>query len=136
MRQKVFTIAVAFAIAGGYASLAAADDDWQTCRKAQGDSVIAACASAISSGKLNGHDLAVAYLNRGLGRMAKGDNQTAIADCEKAIELDPDFVEAFINRGVAYQNLGQYDKAIPDFKHASTLDPKSSVALRKSRSCL
>jgi hypothetical protein len=43
---------------------AAAAGDLATCRKESGQTAVAACTAAISSEKLHGHELAVAYFNR------------------------------------------------------------------------
>ena len=44
----------------------------------------------------------MAYTNRGLEYWAKGEFDRAIADHNKAIEIDPRLALAYINRGVAH----------------------------------
>ena len=44
-------------------------------------------------------------------------------DCNRAIELDPDFAGAYINRGAVYRNKGEYDRAIKDYNIAIKLNP-------------
>lgn len=44
----------------------------------------------------------------------KGDYDKAIADCSKAIELDPKLAEAYVYRGVVFCEKGDHDKAIAD----------------------
>ncbi len=39
----------------------------------------------------------------------------AIQDYNKAIELDPNYVNAYISRGLAYSNQEEYDRAIQDY---------------------
>ncbi len=52
-----------------------------------------------------------------------GDYTGAIQDYNKAIELDPDFVDAYINRGIDKHSLGDNIGAIQDFNKAIELDP-------------
>jgi tetratricopeptide (TPR) repeat protein len=51
------------------------------------------------------------------------DYQQAIAECTKAIQLDPNYFHAYRNRGLAYHNLKDYQKAIDDYTKAIQLDP-------------
>ncbi|MGD1701691.1 tetratricopeptide repeat protein [Dapis sp. BLCC M229] len=45
----------------------------------------------------------------------KGDYEKAIADYDRAIQLDPEFVYAYLNRGLTYNDRGEYEKALADF---------------------
>src|SRR5580704_10711645 len=110
MRFSVLLVGVAalFLVAGpGLVSRAVADDI-DTCVKGTGDEQIAACTRAINSGRWRGPGLAWAYVNRGAAYFAKGDNDRAIADATKAIELDPKYDAAYYNRGNAYRKKGDY----------------------------
>jgi tetratricopeptide (TPR) repeat protein len=107
---------------------AGAADDLQTCAQASGDTAIAACARAITSGRHRGSDLAGVYLNRGLAYQTKGDLDRAIADFNQAIQLDPKFAAAYNNRGVAYEAKGDLDRAMADVSQAIQLDPKDAAA--------
>src|SRR6476661_245800 len=98
-------------------------DDWETCAKGAGDEAIAACTRAIKSGTYNGKTLALAYSNRGVEWKAKGDIDKAIADYDKAIELNPEYASALNNRGLAYFNNGQKERAIADYDAAIKLEP-------------
>jgi tetratricopeptide (TPR) repeat protein len=48
----------------------------------------------------------------------------AIADFNKALEIDPKYTEAYISRGKAYYFKGEYDKAWGDIKKAQGLGYK------------
>lgn len=63
------------------------------------------------------------------GVVYEGESQwdKAIAECSKAIELNPRFAYAYANRGVIYERKGQYDKAI--FDHTETIKVKPRFAL-------
>ena len=54
---------------------------------------------------------------------------SAIADCNKAIELNPELAEAYNNRGDAYGNKGELDSAIADCNKAIELNPGTCRSL-------
>ena len=58
----------------------------------------------------------------------QGRYDEAIEECNKAIELDPNYALAYFNRGAAYINKGQYDLAIADCNKAIELDPNNAKA--------
>ena len=49
--------------------------------------------------------------------------EKAIECFDKAIELDPNFIDAYSSRGNVYNYLKQYDKAIADFDRTIILNP-------------
>jgi tetratricopeptide (TPR) repeat protein len=88
------------------------------------DEGIASCTRQITSGRWQGHDLAISYYNRGIFYYDKDDNDRAIADYTKALELSPNYTSAFNNRGNAYAAKGELDRAIADYDQAIKIDPK------------
>ena len=52
----------------------------------------------------------------------------AVEDYDRAIKLDPKFVEAYYNRGLSERDLRQFDKAMSDFSEAVRLDPQFARA--------
>ena len=56
------------------------------------------------------------------------DNDSAIEDYSKAIEIDPDYAEAYNNRGFVYDVMGEYGQAIDDFNKAIELVPDYAKA--------
>jgi tetratricopeptide (TPR) repeat protein len=52
------------------------------------------------------------------------DHAWALAVCEEAIRLKPDYAMAWHNRALAYSHLGRPDKAVGDFSRALELRPK------------
>ena len=52
----------------------------------------------------------------------------AVADCNRALELDPDNVLAFFTRGDAHFRWGLYDYAIKDFDRAIMIRPRFAYA--------
>jgi tetratricopeptide (TPR) repeat protein len=69
-----------------------------------------------------------AYAVRGASYWDLGEYRKAIADCDKAIQLDPNSSFAYAVRGDSYRLLGEYQKAIADCDKAIQLDPNDSFA--------
>jgi len=63
----------------------------------------------------------MAYYNRAYAYNEKGEYDLAIADCNRAIELDPNLAVAYYNRGLAYKEQGKKAEAIADFEKFITL---------------
>jgi tetratricopeptide (TPR) repeat protein/beta-lactamase regulating signal transducer with metallopeptidase domain len=71
---------------------------------------------------------AAAYISQGVSCFKKGQIEDAIADFEKAIDLDPGNAVAYIARGSAYYELDQLDNAISDYNKAIEINPDFAVA--------
>ena len=66
---------------------------------------------------------------KGVAYFKKGQNDKAIAEYNKAIEINPRLAEAYANRGLAYaQGKGQFDQAISDFNKAIGINPRYAMA--------
>ena len=72
--------------------------------------------------------LTVAYSNRGNAYYDLEGYNEAIADYNRAIELDPKCATAYSNRGTAYSGLNKYDEAMEDYNRAIELDPNDATA--------
>ena len=68
------------------------------------------------------------YYDRGVARLEKGENDAAISDFTKTIEMRPGFVMAYFYRGRAYLGKGEFDQAISDLNKAIEIDPRLAVA--------
>lgn len=78
-------------------------------------------------------DLALAYYDWGIAHSALGDKQSAIADYDKAIEVDKNWGDsgihdAYNNRGGVYFALGDKQAAIADCSKAIELKPNFAAA--------
>jgi tetratricopeptide (TPR) repeat protein len=80
-------------------------------------------------------DYAVAFLNRGLARHAKGDLDGALQDYDEALRIQPGFALAFNNRGVARKAKGDLDGALQDYNEALRIQPGFALAV-KNRAAL
>jgi tetratricopeptide (TPR) repeat protein len=66
-------------------------------------------------------DKARTELNKGVGLFDLKDWATAIACCNEAIRIKPDYAKAYYNRGVAHRKLGLDVKADADYAMADEL---------------
>jgi tetratricopeptide (TPR) repeat protein len=64
----------------------------------------------------------MAFGTRGAAKKAKGDDAGALADFDKAVELDPDYAWAFAQRGHLKRLKGDLQGAIDDLMFAVKLD--------------
>jgi Flp pilus assembly protein TadD len=64
--------------------------------------------------QLRGKESAASYVNRGVGKAARGDFDGAIADFTRTIELDPKEPKAYNNRGLAKHHKGDFEGALAD----------------------
>ncbi|HEY7417943.1 MAG TPA: tetratricopeptide repeat protein [Ktedonobacteraceae bacterium] len=67
--------------------------------------------------------LAHVYRKRSFAYTRLGDYQRAIADCDRALELSPNYARAYVSRGSAHWHLGAYQQAIEDASRAIELEP-------------
>lgn len=71
------------------------------------------------------------FHDRGNLRSRNGSYESAIADYDKAIELDPDFAEAHYNRGSSFYELGSHDEALAGLNRAIELRPDEARYYRQ-----
>lgn len=76
--------------------------------------------------KILGHNFNTAkdYLEMGIKLQQQKDYQGAIANYDKALELNPKYIQAYYNRGGTKINLEDYQGAIKDFNEVLELDPE------------
>jgi len=71
-----------------------------------------------------------AYRIRGNGKKELQDNQGAVQDFTKSIELDSQLSESFYSRGVVYIETGNFTLAQQDFLKVIELKPNDPLAYR------
>ena len=64
-------------------------------------------------------------MSGGLAYYKKTDYDRAIADYNRAIEIDPKYARAYGNRGLAYYKKTDYDRAIADYKRSVAIFEKA-----------
>ena len=66
---------------------------------------------------------AIAYNNQGLAKQNLENYEGAIADYNKALEIDPDAAYAYDSRGDVKKESGDYQGAMTDYNKALEIDP-------------
>ncbi|XP_073970355.1 tetratricopeptide repeat protein 1-like [Rhodnius prolixus] len=74
-------------------------------------------------------DRAMLYANRGAAKLSINLTESAIDDCSKAIELDPDYVKALMRRAQLYEKTDKLDEALADYKRILELDSTHKEAV-------
>ncbi|CAL7939315.1 unnamed protein product [Xylocopa violacea] len=70
----------------------------------------------------------ILYANRAAAKLKCLERESAIADCTKAIELNPSYVKAYIRRAQLYEQEEKLDEALEDFKKVLTFDSSHAEA--------
>jgi len=76
------------------------------------------------------------YQNRANSNFVMGEYDAAIADYNKAVELNPKEPDIYFSRGLAHFNKQSYTPAIADFDKVIELDPKEAMAYFKRGNAL
>lgn len=71
------------------------------------------------------------YYSRGYFKFNKKDFPGAIADCSKAIDMDPEYSDAYFTRGKAKHESGDIVGAIADYTRAIDIKPKNAEIYKK-----
>ena len=115
-------------LAAASAAAQSHNPDIQACNDKSGKEGIVGCSNAISSGKLDTKNLAIAFSNRGLKYTDQEDFSRAIADYGESIRINPQYENAFNDRGLVYIKLKDFVRALADFSRALKLNPQYSNA--------
>lgn len=86
---------------------------------------IPGCTALIERPGIEPEQLSSAYAMRALGYSLKGQFDTAIADYDAAIRINPDFAVALNNRAWAYFRSGRAQQGLPDVEKSLRLNPLS-----------
>jgi tetratricopeptide (TPR) repeat protein len=87
------------------------------------DRKVKGCTQVIKQKSTSPEDRALAYVNRGGIYGRRGKCALAIADYNKAIDLDPKLASAYNNRGYCYLEADKPDLALADYTKAIELEP-------------
>ena len=67
----------------------------------------------------------------GIFAYRSGDLSGAVADFDRAIQLDPKFAPAYIDRGIVFYRLRRFDRAFADVAHAKRIEKASHITTAK-----
>ena len=96
----------------------------QLCATSQGPADMRVSAGAkLIERTTDNQKLADLYNNRGAAFARKGDQDRALADYTRAIDLDSGTSAPYVNRGGLFYRRGELDRAIEDFAIALRLQP-------------
>jgi len=70
----------------------------------------------------------VSWYERGKELYFQGQLEEALNALEKALELDPEYVDAWNGKGIVLDDLGRYEEAIEAYDKALALDPEFAYA--------
>eukprot|EP00057_Strongylocentrotus_purpuratus_P030716 XP_782508.3 PREDICTED: tetratricopeptide repeat protein 1 [Strongylocentrotus purpuratus] len=65
----------------------------------------------------------IMYANRAACRVRREQNEMAVEDCNKALELHPHYMKVWLRRANTYELMEKLDEALADFKQVLELDP-------------
>jgi lipoprotein NlpI/transglutaminase-like putative cysteine protease len=95
--------------------------DFATTLRDRLQDTIAKTTQAISSGRLSGGDLAMAYCLRSNARMDLGLAEEGISDANEALKAAPLAPDTLQCRGYAHFSAGEFEKSVADYSKAITL---------------
>ena len=72
-----------------------------------------------------------ALREHGIFAYRSGDLSGAVADFDRAIQLDPKFAPAYIDRGIVFYRLRRFDRAFADVAHAKRIEKSSHITTAK-----
>ncbi len=79
--------------------------------------------------------LAYSWKNKADNLDGAGRHEAAIECYNKALELNPQFVDAWYNKGLAFENKGLFDKALLCYNKVLELSPKDAGAWYNKADC-
>lgn len=127
----VISILLLGAVPSGAAWAQSRDELWQRCASSSIDLdvAIAACTTIIQSGGESDAHLAAAFTNRAADELDERDQDRALSDLSRALQLDPGYVAALKLRADIYGGgLHRYDLAAADFARAIAVNPNDGDA--------
>ncbi len=83
--------------------------------------------SQVTADYSEGIETAEEYVRRAIANGEQGNITQVIADCTKAIEINPHYAPAYNYRGLAYASQGNFKQSISESTKAIEIDPNYAV---------
>ncbi len=112
-------------------AIAPAAEKYVSCTEDRGwdpDALIAACSKIIEGRGGNADYMAYVFTQRGNGLGLKGRIDEALADYDRAIELQPKWGWLRLNRAAVWARKRDDERALADYTEAIRLEPRLSLA--------
>jgi tetratricopeptide (TPR) repeat protein len=111
---------------------AASQQEWAMCKDSQNiaelDRNIGACTNILGDRNLSKNDRTLALDRRCIMLVIKHDLDGALADCNQAIALNPNYAGAYADRATAWMGRNEIDRALADQAKAIALNPNEYAA--------
>lgn len=72
------------------------------------------------------NDRSILYSNRSASKIKLDYKESALEDCTKALELNPEYAKALLRRAKLYESMDKLDESLNDYKKLQTLDESNS----------
>ena len=73
-------------------------------------------------------DRAILFANRAAAKINLDKKEEAVLDCNKAIDLDPNYLKAILRRAQLHRTLDNLDRSLEDYKKVMELDKNNTEA--------
>jgi len=84
--------------------------------------------------KIDGNN-AIYYCNRAAAHNKLGNNEQALNDCFRSLQIDPNYSKSYGRLGVIYLSLDQPDEALEAYKQALALEPNNENYKQSVKIC-
>ncbi len=74
------------------------------------------------------HDSPEMWIKTGIAHMQNARYAEALVAYERALVMDPNYIDAWNNKGIVLRNLGRYQEALVVYDHVLTLNPNDVLA--------
>ncbi len=127
--SKVVAVLAVLAVSCGAGGVAVAGDPLVDCLSDDNGRRIEGCSAMIDDPQVAPEQRSFAYGMRALAYSLRGGFDQALADYDRAIDLNPDYAVALNNRAWVYFKLGRGEEGERDVERALQLSPGSPYAL-------
>ncbi|XP_054713002.1 tetratricopeptide repeat protein 1-like [Uloborus diversus] len=73
-------------------------------------------------------DRSILFSNRAAAKIGLEQKEEAVLDCNKAIELNPNYLKAVLRRAQVFRKLNNLESCLEDYKKVLELDPNNAEA--------